>query len=94
MAGMSTSLPDPAWKTWWDSAPRPPLSPDAWWAERERRVRAGWTDDEDADALLDLLRRILVLEPTARPSAAEIAQDRWLAALSGDDIMAGWGGLD
>ncbi|KAI5886663.1 kinase-like protein [Schizophyllum commune H4-8] len=76
MASMSATLP-PAWKALWDSASRPCASPDAWWTERRERLRGACANDRDADALLDLLKRILVLNPAERPSAAEIAQDPW-----------------
>ncbi|KAI5831073.1 kinase-like protein [Schizophyllum commune Tattone D] len=76
MASMSATLPL-AWKAWCDSAPRPCSSPDAWWTERRERIRGAYADDRDADALLALLERILVLDPAERPSAAEIVQDPW-----------------
>ena len=76
MASMSATLPL-AWKTWWDSAPRPCASSDAWWTERQDRLRGACAEDRDADALVDLLKRILVLDPAELPSAAEIVQDPW-----------------
>ncbi|KAL1731334.1 kinase-like protein [Schizophyllum commune] len=75
-AAMSATLP-PSWKTWWESTPRPPPNPDAWWTEHWVRLRVGCASDEDAEALARLLRKILVLEPEKRPSAAEIVGDEW-----------------
>ncbi|KAL1717671.1 kinase-like protein [Schizophyllum commune] len=75
-AAMSATLP-PSWKTWWDSMPRPPPNPDAWWTEHRARLRVGCASDEDAEAPARLLREILVLEPEKRPSAAEIVGDEW-----------------
>ncbi|KAL1687450.1 kinase-like protein [Schizophyllum commune] len=75
-AAMSATLP-PSWKTWWESTPRPPQNPDAWWTEHRARLRVGCASDEDAEALARLLRKILVLEPEMRPPAAEIVGDEW-----------------
>ncbi|KAL1757694.1 kinase-like domain-containing protein [Schizophyllum commune] len=76
MASMSATLPL-EWKAWWASAPRPGSSSDAWWTERRDRLRGACADDRGADALVDMLKRILVLDPAKRPSAAEIVQDPW-----------------
>ncbi|KAL1744934.1 kinase-like protein [Schizophyllum fasciatum] len=76
MAAMSGALP-PAWQAWWESVPRPPPAPELWWTEHRAKLRVGCVDDEDAETLVDLLKRILVLDPGARPSAADIVRNKW-----------------
>ncbi|KZV66362.1 kinase-like protein [Peniophora sp. CONT] len=49
------------------------------WAKYRARMRTRCASEEDADALVAMLRRILVLDPAARPDAAEILLDPWFA---------------
>ncbi|KAF8972588.1 kinase-like protein [Flammula alnicola] len=81
MAAMAGTLP-PGWQNWYTSLSTPPeVSPsgaDAWWALRRKRLSQNCADEADTDALIALLRKVLVLDPTARPTAAEILQDPWL----------------
>ncbi|KAF5323707.1 hypothetical protein D9619_012935 [Psilocybe cf. subviscida] len=53
------------------------LSEDEWWRERWDYLRRNCFDDADCDTLVTLLKKILVIEPSDRPSAATIAQDDW-----------------
>ncbi|KAI5827058.1 kinase-like protein [Schizophyllum commune Tattone D] len=70
----------PQWQAWWDSKPREPLSgdPDAWWADPDQRdwIVNGCADEEDANAAICFLKKLLALEPS-RPSCEEILQDPW-----------------
>ncbi|KAI5827060.1 kinase-like protein [Schizophyllum commune Tattone D] len=67
------------WQTWWESKNHLPLTDDAeaFWAEARRLLRAGCCDDADTDGVISLLRKVLALEPSARPSCEEILQDPW-----------------
>jgi len=80
MVAMASSLPL-GWEDWYDSLPDPPevssSSADAWWAERRRRLRKHCADEASTDALVTLLRKILVLDPALRPTAAKVLQDPW-----------------
>ncbi|TFK69247.1 kinase-like protein [Pluteus cervinus] len=78
MAEMLGTLPD-GWKEWWKSRSKAPaVSPsgaDAWWIQRREILRKNCADDADVDALIALLRKILVLDPKARPTPEQILQD-------------------
>ncbi|KAH7927484.1 kinase-like protein [Leucogyrophana mollusca] len=80
MVLMAGSLP-PGWRSWYASLSNPPeVSPsgaDAWWASRRGALRRNCIDDADTDALIALLRKVLVLDSAARPTAAEVLQDLW-----------------
>ncbi|KAF8971371.1 hypothetical protein BDZ97DRAFT_1913862 [Flammula alnicola] len=52
-----------------------PSGADAWWASHREYLRQNCADEADTDALIALLRKVLVLDPTARPTAAEVLQD-------------------
>ena len=69
----------PAWQTWWDSNDHLTLTDDAeaYWLQSREYIREGCLDDEDTDTVISLLRRILALDPSARPSCEEILQDPW-----------------
>ncbi|KAL1757718.1 kinase-like domain-containing protein [Schizophyllum commune] len=71
----------PAWQAWWDSKPREPLSgdPEAWWDSPDQRdwIANGCEDEEDANAAIRLLKKLLVLEPSSRASCEEILQEPW-----------------
>ena len=45
-------------------------------------MRVGCASDDDTEMLARLLRRILVLEPEKRPSAAEIVGDEWFREMA------------
>ncbi|KZV62660.1 kinase-like protein [Peniophora sp. CONT] len=86
MARLSGRIPD-SWKKiyTWTSDPR--LASDVseetcaqTWAGFRQYFRPNCASDADMEALISLLRRILVLDPAERPSAADILQDAWLAA--------------
>ncbi|EJD36082.1 kinase-like protein [Auricularia subglabra TFB-10046 SS5] len=70
-----------AWQTWWATLAKPPdVSPAAaeeFWMEKRQSLRPHCSGDADVDELIRLLRRILSLEPAARPSAAEVVNDAW-----------------
>ncbi|KAH7924444.1 kinase-like protein [Leucogyrophana mollusca] len=80
MVAMAGSLP-PGYRNWHASLSNPPeVSPsgaDAWWVSRREALRINCADDAAADALITLLRKVLVLDPMARPTAAEVLQDPW-----------------
>jgi serine/threonine protein kinase len=80
MASMADSLP-PGWKNWYAGLPKAPeVSPssaDAWWASRRVALRRNCADEADTDALVALLRKMLALDPAARPTAAEVLKDAW-----------------
>ncbi|VDB86859.1 unnamed protein product [Peniophora sp. CBMAI 1063] len=57
------------------------------WEEHRATIRKTGMSDEDADALIALLRRILVLDPTARPNAEEILRDPWFSIVSQNNEM-------
>ena len=68
------------WEEWYANLTDPPeISParaDAWWVERWQRLRRRCADDESTDALVTFLRKVLVLDPALRPTAAaEVLQD-------------------
>ncbi|KZV66358.1 hypothetical protein PENSPDRAFT_654981 [Peniophora sp. CONT] len=50
------------------------------WANYRLRVRPRCASDEDAEALVVMLRRVLVLDPAARPSTPEVPQDPWFVS--------------
>ncbi|VDB86858.1 unnamed protein product [Peniophora sp. CBMAI 1063] len=54
---------------------------DLWQRHRTALCESGLID-EDAGALIALLRRIMVLEPSARPSAAQILRDPWFSIVA------------
>ncbi|TFK68438.1 kinase-like protein [Pluteus cervinus] len=80
MIVMAGTLPH-AWEEWHKGLANPPtVSPtraDSWWRQRRETLRQNCADDADADALIALLRKLLVLDPTARPTAEQITQDEW-----------------
>ncbi|EJD48143.1 kinase-like protein [Auricularia subglabra TFB-10046 SS5] len=73
-----------AWETWWATVAKPPdVSPtaaDKFWAEQRKMLRLKCEDDADVDGLIRLLKKILALDPAARPSAAEVVNDAWFVA--------------
>ena len=75
MVTMAGSLP-PGWEDWYANLTDPPeISPtraDAWWVERWEVLRRNCADDASTDALIIFLRRVLVLNPALRPTAAEV----------------------
>ena len=74
------------WQAWWDSKPREPLSgdPDAWWADPDQRdwIVNGCADEKDADAAIRLLKKLLALDSSSRPSCEEILRDPWFKDVS------------
>ena len=68
-----------AWRAWWDSNDHLTLTNNAetYWLQSREYIREGCLDDEDTDTVISLLRRILALDPSARPSCEEILQDPW-----------------
>ncbi|KAG6901938.1 hypothetical protein C0995_006460 [Termitomyces sp. Mi166 len=81
MVSMASSLP-PKWQDWCATLPNPPqVSKDTsnlWWASEWRFIRSRCDDDAEADALVALLKKLLVLDPMARPTAIEVLDDPWL----------------
>uniref|UniRef100_D8QLW2 Protein kinase domain-containing protein n=1 Tax=Schizophyllum commune (strain H4-8 / FGSC 9210) TaxID=578458 RepID=D8QLW2_SCHCM len=69
----------PMWQAWWDSNDHLTLTNDAetYWLQSREYICQGCVDDEDTDAAICLLRRILTLDPSARPSCEDILQDPW-----------------
>ncbi|KAI0369095.1 kinase-like protein [Pilatotrama ljubarskyi] len=82
MATLAEAVP-PQWQPYWHSRPRlrqADISAQAAEREWERRraiLRKGCADDADADRLVQLLRRMLVLEPEKRPRIEDVLRDRW-----------------
>jgi len=66
------SWPAPCRWGWYDNSPDPPevspTSAGARSAERRRRLRRHCADEASTDALVTLLRKILVLDPALRPT--------------------------
>ncbi|KAJ6579417.1 kinase-like protein [Mycena sp. CBHHK59/15] len=54
----------------------------AWWNEHREQLRKACADDEDAEALVGLLREVLVLDPLKRPSATEVCRDAWFRSIA------------
>ena len=69
----------PAWQAWWDSNDHLTSTDnaDAYWLQSREYIREECSDDEDTDAAIILLRRVLTLGPAARPSCEEILLDPW-----------------
>ncbi|KAL1717696.1 kinase-like domain-containing protein [Schizophyllum commune] len=82
-ANMAGYVP-PAWQAWWNSNDHLTLTDDAetYWLQSREYIREGCSDDEDTDAAISMLRRILTLDPAARPSCEEIMQDPWFRDLA------------
>ncbi|OJT02961.1 Serine/threonine-protein kinase SRPK [Trametes pubescens] len=82
MVKLTGAVP-PAWQSYWNVRPRlqgTEVSSQATTEEWERRratLRAGCVDEADADQLVQLLRRVLVLDPEKRPTIDEVLQDPW-----------------
>ena len=84
MVTMTGSLP-PGWEEWYANLTDPPeISPagaDGWWAQRWEILRRNCADDESTDALVTFLRKVLVLDPALRPTAAEVLKDPWFQSV-------------
>lgn len=80
MVTMAGYMPS-GWKAWWDTQSyQCPISPsvaDVWWEKRKNSLLRHGMDLENADAIVALLKRVLVLDPAARPTAPEVLQDPW-----------------
>jgi serine/threonine-protein kinase SRPK3 len=80
MAAMADSLP-PTWLNWYSSLANPPeVSPssaDAWWQKRREEFRKCYADEASVDGLVNLLKKVLVLDPASRPTAAQVLRDPW-----------------
>jgi len=80
MAAMADSLP-PTWLNWYSSLANPPeVSPssaDAWWQTQRERLQKRSTDEASVDGLVNLLKKVWVLDPASRPTAAQVLQDPW-----------------
>ena len=74
----------PKWEELWKSSGSRSLdmSPDTFWAETRGALRKGCVDEEDLESLVTLLRKVLVLDPAMRPTAAEILRDPWFQDMS------------
>ena len=89
MAAMVDSLP-PTWLNWYSSLANPPeVSPsgaDAWWAERRRKLRKHCGDEESVDGLIIFLKKVLVLDPASRLTAAQVLRDPWFLLHTGAKV--------
>ncbi|KAJ6496034.1 kinase-like domain-containing protein [Mycena sanguinolenta] len=82
MAALSGDAPE-AWIQYFESATYNPhintaYTPevaDALWAKTQQQLQSAGQTAEDAQGLVALLRRMLVMDPMKRPSAAELLQD-------------------
>ena len=54
----------PAWQAWWDSNDHSSLTDESetYWLQSREYIREGCSDDEDTDAAISLLQRILHVE--------------------------------
>ena len=80
MVVMAGSLPS-EWKIWHSNLSNPPqVSPsgaDVWWESHREYLRKNCADEADTDALITLLRKVLVLDPAERLTAPEVLRDPW-----------------
>ncbi|KAI0351374.1 kinase-like protein [Trametes cingulata] len=82
LATLAGAVP-PQWQSYWQSRPHLRQSEisaevaDSEWERRRALLRKGCVDDADADRLVQLLRRVLVLEPDRRPSIEDVVRDAW-----------------
>ncbi|KAE9389898.1 kinase-like protein [Gymnopus androsaceus JB14] len=71
-----------SWQEWWSGLSNPPevsaSHADVFWEKWHAELRLGCLDHADTAALVRSLRKILVLDPEARPTAAEMLEDRGL----------------
>ncbi|KAL1744933.1 kinase-like domain-containing protein [Schizophyllum fasciatum] len=72
----------PQWQSWWDNDPYPVTlsgDPDEWWSQPWHRklFTDALASEEDADAAIALLKKLLSLDPQARPTCEEVLQDPW-----------------
>ncbi|KZV61425.1 kinase-like protein [Peniophora sp. CONT] len=66
-----------------------PRSADNLWQQHRADLRNVCSSEQDVDALIALLRRVLVLDPAARPSAADILRDPWFTLAHRSDRSPG-----
>ncbi|KIJ36333.1 hypothetical protein M422DRAFT_51099 [Sphaerobolus stellatus SS14] len=84
MVAMAESLPS-RWRNWYDTLPKsdqPEISSGAahkWWAERREMARVNCGDDNDANGLINLLRKVFVLDPEERITAEQVVGNPWFA---------------
>lgn len=50
---------------------------DAEWKTKMDHYARNWTEKDDIDGFVDLLRKMLKMDPGARPSAADILNHPW-----------------
>lgn len=73
----------PRWEKWSASlSDKKVPDADEWWASRWKGVRRECENDEDANALIRLLKRVLVLDPAERPTSAQIVDNPWFQIVS------------
>ncbi|KAI0630627.1 kinase-like protein [Trametes polyzona] len=86
MAVLAGALPVD-WQAYWQSSPclRNICEPSLYlntvekWKTRHQMLRPGCVDDMEANALVGLLQKILVLDPEKRPSLEDVLKDPWFA---------------
>ena len=80
MVVMAGSVPL-MWQMWHFSLSDPPQvslsGADAWWESRRKYLRQNCADEADTDALIALLRKVLVLDPAERPTVQDVLRDPW-----------------
>ncbi|TRM59015.1 kinase-like protein [Schizophyllum amplum] len=76
MARMAGHVPA-QWSAWWETESLSPVCADEWWGENRPYIRRGCANDDDTEAAIRLLKKILLLDPCARPSPEEIIRDPW-----------------
>ncbi|EIW59837.1 kinase-like protein [Trametes versicolor FP-101664 SS1] len=82
MVKLTGAVP-PAWQSYWQSRPYlqgtevSSYAVAEEWERRRASLRAGCADEADAELLVQLLRRMLVLDPEERPTINEVLEDPW-----------------
>ncbi|KZT13125.1 kinase-like protein [Laetiporus sulphureus 93-53] len=76
MSEMAGYVPS-EWQSWRPDLTISPDQADAWWTSRKTQLRRGCVDDKDTDALVRLLKKVLVLDAAIRPTIAVVLQDPW-----------------
>ena len=86
MFGVLSDVPQ-HWKKSWEASPNykpADPTPEIWWETCRAALRTNCEDEDDTDALLRLLKKVLALDPAKRMTAAQIVCDPWFRGISTD----------